>query len=117
MNYRELVGIEVNRYPNCSPNPPVNVDSGSRSTRGVEAQDREILDGPGEEVTMTANSSDYNISPEPSGPHTVEELARRQGVPTTMTVEDLACDGIFETDEELDEFLAFVREQRNASLA
>ncbi len=65
---------------------------------------------------MTANSSDY-ISPEPSMPHSVEELARRQGVPTVMTVEDLACDGIFETDEELNEFLVFVKEQRNASLA
>jgi hypothetical protein len=65
---------------------------------------------------MTANSDDY-ISPGPPGPHSIEELARRQGVSTVVTVEDLACDGIFETDEELDEFLAFVREQRNASLA
>lgn len=65
---------------------------------------------------MTANSNDY-INPEPRGSRSIEELARRQGVSAVTTVEDLACDGIFETDEELDEFLAFVREQRNASLA
>lgn len=47
----------------------------------------------------------------------MKELARRQGVSTVTTVEDLACDDIFDTDEELNEFLTFVREQRNTSLA
>jgi hypothetical protein len=65
---------------------------------------------------MTTNSNDY-ISPGPRGPHSIDELARRQGVSTVLTVDDLACDGIFETDKELNEFLVFVREQRNASLA
>jgi hypothetical protein len=66
---------------------------------------------------MTANSTDYLGHPEPRRPLSVEQLARRQGVATVTTVEDLACDEIFETDEELTEFLTFVREQRNANLA
>ena len=66
---------------------------------------------------MTANSADYFGRPEHRGPLSVEELARRQGVSTVTTVEDLASDDIFETDEELNEFLTFVRERRNASLA
>jgi hypothetical protein len=64
---------------------------------------------------MTADSADY-FSTAPHV-HSVEELARRQGVTAVMTVEDLAADDIFDTDEELDAFLTFVREQRNASLA
>jgi hypothetical protein len=66
---------------------------------------------------MTANNADYFGHAERRRPLSVEELARRQGVSTVTTVEDLAADDIFETDEELDEFLTFVREQRNASLA
>lgn len=66
---------------------------------------------------MTADKADYLGHAEHHGPRSVEELARHQGVPTVTTVEDLACDDIFESDEELTEFLRFVREQRNASLA
>ncbi|HEV2781398.1 MAG TPA: hypothetical protein VGX25_18610 [Actinophytocola sp.] len=66
---------------------------------------------------MTANNADDFGHLEHRGPLSVEELARRQGVSTVTTVEDLASDEIFETDEELTEFLTFVREQRNASLA
>lgn len=66
---------------------------------------------------MTANNADYIGPAEQRGPRSVEALARRQGVSRVTTVEDLACDGIFESDEELDEFLKFVREQRNANLA
>jgi hypothetical protein len=66
---------------------------------------------------MTANNADYLGHSEHHGPLSVEELARRQGVSTITTVEDLASDDIFETDEELNDFLMFVREQRNASLA
>lgn len=66
---------------------------------------------------MTADSADYSGHAEHRGPLSVEELARRQGVSTVTTVEDLASDEIFESDEELNEFLRFVRKQRNASLA
>ncbi len=57
------------------------------------------------------------------GPHTrssdgrsLDEQARRKGVHPIRSVDDLACDGIFETDEELDEFLARVAEMRRADL-
>ena len=45
----------------------------------------------------------------------VDELFR--GVPPIKSIEDLAAPDVFETDEELDEFLAFVRADRNANLA
>lgn len=64
---------------------------------------------------MTTSSANHAAN---SGrPIPVEELARQQGVTTVKTIEDLRCDGIVETDEEVDELLAFVREQRNGSLA
>jgi hypothetical protein len=47
----------------------------------------------------------------------VEELARRKGIEHIKTIEELACDGVFDTDEEVDEFLVFVTEQRHANLS
>ena len=44
---------------------------------------------------------------------TLRELARRQGVRPIRSAEDLAAD-VFESDEELDEFLAAVAEWRRA---
>lgn len=42
------------------------------------------------------------------------ELIRRQGVRPVEAVEDLAQDGIFESDEELEEFLAALYAWRHA---
>lgn len=47
----------------------------------------------------------------------VEELLRRQGIRPIESVDELACPDLFETDDELDEFIAFVRTSRNAELA
>jgi len=47
----------------------------------------------------------------------VEELARMQGVKPIESVDELAHDGIFESDEELDEFLADLYASRRAGLA
>ena len=66
---------------------------------------------------MTTDSADFGHAHEPDGPVPIEELIRQQGVPAVRTVEDLAADDVFDTDEELDEFLAFVAEQRHANLA
>lgn len=44
---------------------------------------------------------------------TLRELARQQGVRPIRSAEDLAAD-VFESDEELDEFLAAVAEWRRA---
>jgi hypothetical protein len=45
----------------------------------------------------------------------VEEQARRLGARPIKSVDELLCD-VWESDEELDEFLAHVRASRNASL-
>jgi hypothetical protein len=66
---------------------------------------------------MSTNSADYQPTSEPDGPASIEDLIRQQGVPAMRTVEDLVSDDVFETDEEVDEFLEFVAEQRHANLA
>lgn len=46
----------------------------------------------------------------------VEELARRQGVRPAASLDDLRAD-LWDSDQELDAFLADVRESRRADLA
>jgi hypothetical protein len=46
----------------------------------------------------------------------LRELARRQGVRPIESTDDLAAD-VFDSDEELDEFLAAVAEWRRAEFA
>ncbi len=59
-------------------------------------------------------------SVEPEGDHvrrgrvSLEELAHRKGVRPVTSVEEMAQDGVFASDEELEEFLAFVRCARQA---
>ena len=54
----------------------------------------------------------------PSGGRvSVDELARRKGVQPIRSFDDLACDGIFETDEELDEFLTYLAEKHRPGTA
>ena len=47
----------------------------------------------------------------------VEELLRRQGVRPIESVDELACPDLFESDEELDEFIAFIQASRHTGLA
>ena len=47
----------------------------------------------------------------------VEELARRQGVRRIKSVDELARPDLFESDEELDEFLADLYASRHTGLA
>jgi hypothetical protein len=47
----------------------------------------------------------------------LDEQARRRGIKPIKSGHDLACEGVFDSDEELDEFLAFVRAERQANLA
>ena len=58
------------------------------------------------EAAVTASSADYGAYQHDADEVSLEELARRQGVRAIKSVDELACDGIFESDEELDEFLA-----------
>jgi hypothetical protein len=47
----------------------------------------------------------------------LDEQVRRRGLRPIKSAEDLACEGIFDTDEELDEFLAFTYAARRSDLA
>lgn len=47
----------------------------------------------------------------------VAELARRQGIRPIKSADDLANPDVFESDEELDEFLADLYASRRAGLA
>lgn len=42
----------------------------------------------------------------------LDEQARRKGLRPVESVEEMAQDGVFESDQELEEFLAFVRASR-----
>ena len=48
---------------------------------------------------------------------TVDELARRKGVRPIKSLDDLARDDVWESDEELDAFLAHLDASRHADLA
>lgn len=54
----------------------------------------------------------------PSAEHVpAEELARRQGIRLIKSVDELARPDLFESDEELDEFLADLYASRRAGMA
>lgn len=66
------------------------------------------------EVTMTTDHADYGSGMPTSQSVSVDELFRNVPV---QSARDLTCDGIFDSDEELDEFLAHVRNTRGSDLA
>jgi hypothetical protein len=45
------------------------------------------------------------------------EQLRRKNIQPIESAEDLACEGVFDDDEELDEFLAYTYAARRAELA
>lgn len=47
----------------------------------------------------------------------LDEQVRRRGLKPIASVDDLKCDGAFESDEELDAFVANVYAERHANLA
>lgn len=66
---------------------------------------------------MATNRADYAAVPPDHGAESIEEQARRKGVHPIQSADDLAQDGVFDTDEELDAFLAHVAAMRHADLA
>lgn len=66
---------------------------------------------------MTSNSADDAASiPRQRPSVSIEELARRKGVRPVESLDDMARD-VFTSDDDLDEFLAFVHADRQAGLA
>ena len=66
---------------------------------------------------MTTNDAKYAHEPLDDDELSLDELARRQGVRPVRNVHDMACPNLFESDEELEEFLAHVAASRHADLA
>ena len=70
-----------------------------------------------EGVTVTTSGAEHAEHPPAGNSVSIDELARRKGVRPVEFVEDMAQDGVFESDDELEEFLAHVYAARRADLA
>ncbi len=66
---------------------------------------------------MTTNRADDLSMPLDRGTESLDEQARRKRVRPIQSADDLAHDGIFDTDEELDAFLVHVAAMRHADLS
>jgi hypothetical protein len=62
---------------------------------------------------MTADPADASVLPQYHRP-SVAEILEDESVKTVGDIRDLAVEGFFESDEELEEFLHFYRDQRQA---
>ena len=66
---------------------------------------------------MSTNSAgDAGESPE-TRPESIDEQVQRKGIRPVESVKDMAQDGVFESDEELEQFLAHVYAARHGDLA
>ena len=67
---------------------------------------------------MTASHDHvHHVTPQAERQATPDELFRAKDAQPVRSADDLACDGIFETDQELEEFLAYTYAARRADLA
>jgi hypothetical protein len=72
---------------------------------------------------MSANSAGYAGESPEARPESIDEQVKRKGiravesVESVESVENIAQDGVFESDEELEQFLAQVYAARHADLA
>jgi hypothetical protein len=61
------------------------------------------------------NRVGYTAVPPDRGAESIDEQARRKSVRPIASADDLAQDGVFNTDEELDAFLAHVAAVRHGT--
>jgi len=66
---------------------------------------------------MTTSSAGYAGEAPESRPESIDEQVKRKGVQPVESVRDMAQDGVFGSDEELEQFLAHVYAARHADLA
>lgn len=67
---------------------------------------------------MTASHDHLrHVTPLAERQATLDEIFRAKGARPVQSADDLACDGLFESDEEIDEFLAYTYAARRADLA
>lgn len=64
-----------------------------------------------------ADDHSHPIAPNPGAREALEAALLREGAQPIESVDDWAADGIFESDEELDEFLDFTHAARQADVA
>ena len=62
------------------------------------------------------SSAEQVREPARPGRISLDELARRRGVRLVSSVSDMAEEGVFSSDEELEAFLSYVRASRRADL-
>lgn len=74
-------------------------------------------DGSDTEEVVAITSLNDQSEPWPEEDLTFDELARRQGVEPVAALSDLAQPGLWESDEEYEEFLADLYASRRAGLA
>lgn len=65
---------------------------------------------------MTVDPTSYASLPDEPDP-SLDELLREAGSRPVENIHDLAVEGFFETDEELDEFLRSYHEQRQSNVS
>jgi hypothetical protein len=68
-------------------------------------------------VRTAADEHSHRIVPSPGARKALEEELRREGIQPIESVDDWAGDGIFESDDELDDFLEFTYAARRADIA
>jgi hypothetical protein len=68
-------------------------------------------------VIMSSEYSEPATTSLAAGEVPVEELARRQGVQPVTSVEDMARPGLFDSDQDWDQFLADLYASRRSGLA
>jgi hypothetical protein len=66
---------------------------------------------------MSSECSEPATTSLAAGEVPVEELARRQGVQPVTSVEDMARPGLFDSDQDWDQFLADLYASRRSGLA
>jgi hypothetical protein len=69
------------------------------------------------EVTTMIHNAEQAAEPPQYGPVSLDDLARRKHVRPVTSPDDLAHDDVFDTDEELDAFLAHVHAARHVDSA
>jgi hypothetical protein len=63
------------------------------------------------------NSASYPGESADARPESIDEQVKRKGIRPVESVEDMAQAGIFESDEELEQFLAHVYAARQTDIA
>jgi len=66
---------------------------------------------------MSSEHGEPATAPLAAGEVPVEELARRQGVRPVTSVDEMARPGLFDSDQDWDEFLADLYASRRSGLA